>query len=81
MKQRITQAVFQLGNLLADRALGDEQLIGRMGEALVARGHLEYRQGIQGQGFSGHVRHSMTEFFSFITCRLIVCVMADKAVE
>ncbi|MOA39222.1 hypothetical protein D3C78_1609830 [compost metagenome] len=54
MEQRVTEVRLQLRHLLADRALGQAQLVGGAGEALVTGGGLEQRQGVQRQIAARH---------------------------
>ena len=53
-KELGAEPFLQFADMAADRGMGDEQLLGRIGEALMAGGGLEGPEGIQGRQAPGH---------------------------
>ena len=54
LEQSDAQLRLERLDLMADRALGDRQLVGRPGEARMARGRLEGAYGIEGRQAARH---------------------------
>jgi hypothetical protein len=60
-EQRHAQVRLEEAHLVADRGLGDVQLVGGAGEAELAGRHLEHAQGIEGRQHGRHRAPSIPE--------------------
>ena len=70
MEQLQPQQIFQTANLMAERCRRDVQLLGRLGEAGVARGGFEGSERVQGRQGTAHL---IPEVISSIGRDIVVC--------